>query len=126
MGSYLLDLNGHSPVMAILLTLVTVLLIGTAAQIVAERLRLPATGPLLIVGVIFGPDIIGLVQPEILREKDILGLIVRMAVAIIVFEGGMLLNVYDIRHTSRAGNRTCYCRARDYYNSRWRNRLTTS
>ncbi len=102
MGSFLLDLNNNSPVMAILLTLVCVLIIGTMAQIFAERMRLPATGPLLIVGVLFGPDIIGLVQPEILREKDILGLIIRMAVAIIVFEGGMLLHVGDIRHTSRA------------------------
>ncbi len=102
MGEYLFELSKHSPVMAILLTLVCVLLIGTIAQIFAERFRMPATGPLLIVGVLFGPDIIGLVQPEILREKDILGLIVRMAVAIIVFEGGLLLNVNDIRHTSRA------------------------
>lgn len=102
MGSYLLELNNQSPVLAILTTLVCVLIIGTTAQIFAERFRLPATGPLLIVGMFFGPDIIGLVQPEILRDKDILSLIVRMAVAIIVFEGGMLLNVYDIRHTSRA------------------------
>ncbi len=102
MGRYLLELNSQSPVLAILTTLVCVLIIGTMAQIFAERFRLPATGPLLIVGMFFGPDIIGLVQPEILREKDILSLIVRMAVAIIVFEGGMLLNVYDIRHTSRA------------------------
>ncbi len=102
MGSFLLDLNNNSPVMAILLTLVCVLIIGTMAQIFAERMRLPATGPLLIVGVLFGPDVIGLVQPEILRDKDILSLIIRMAVAIIVFEGGMLLHVRDIRHTSRA------------------------
>ncbi|MEZ5344072.1 MAG: cation:proton antiporter [Pyrinomonadaceae bacterium] len=102
MGSYLLELNNQSPVLAILTTLVCVLIIGTTAQIFAERFRLPATGPLLIVGMFFGPDIIGLVQPEILRDKDILSLIVRMAVAVIVFEGGMLLNVYDIRHTSRA------------------------
>ncbi|MCB1023909.1 MAG: cation:proton antiporter, partial [Acidobacteria bacterium] len=102
MGRYLFQLNSEAPVLAILTTLVCVLIIGTMAQIFAERFRLPATGPLLIVGMLFGPDIIGLVQPEILREKDILSLIVRMAVAIIVFEGGMLLNVYDIRHTSRA------------------------
>jgi NhaP-type Na+/H+ or K+/H+ antiporter/K+/H+ antiporter YhaU regulatory subunit KhtT len=102
MGSYLLELNQHSPVLAILAMLVCVLAIGTAAQILAEKLKLPATGPLLIAGLLFGPEIIGLVQPTILSEKDILSLIVRIAVAIIVFEGGMLLNVYDIRHTSRA------------------------
>jgi NhaP-type Na+/H+ or K+/H+ antiporter len=102
MGSYLLELNQHSPVLAMLATLVCVLLLGTSAQILAERMRIPATGPLLIVGLLFGPDIAGLIQPEILRERDVLNLIVRIAVAIIVFEGGLLLNVYDIRHASRA------------------------
>jgi len=102
MGNYLFELNQHSPVLALLATLVCVLVIGTGAQIIAERLKLPATGPLLIVGVLFGPDIIGLVQPEILRQKDILSLIIRVAVAIIVFEGGLLLNVYDLKHASRA------------------------
>lgn len=102
MESYLTQLNQESPVLAILATLVCVLAIGTAAQILSEKLKLPATGPLLIAGLIFGPDIIGLVQPEILIQRDILSLIVRIAVAVIVFEGGMLLNVYDIRHTSRA------------------------
>ncbi|NNE99253.1 MAG: hypothetical protein HKN25_09575 [Pyrinomonadaceae bacterium] len=102
MGEQLFYLYEHSPVLAILVTLVCVLFIGTTAQILAERLRLPATGPLLIVGVLFGPDVIGLVQPELLRENHILSVIIRLAVAIIVFEGGLLLNVYDIRHTSRA------------------------
>lgn len=102
MGQYLIELNQHSPVLALLATLVCVLVIGTGAQILAERMKLPATGPLLIVGVLFGPDLIGLVQPEILRERDTLNLIVRVAVAIIVFEGGLLLNVYDLRHASRA------------------------
>lgn len=102
MGEQLFYLYEQSPVLGILVTLVCVLFIGTSAQILAERLRLPATGPLLIVGVLFGPDIIGLVQPELLRENHILSVLIRIAVAIIVFEGGLLLNVYDIRHTSRA------------------------
>lgn len=102
MGNYLLELNDHSPVLAILATLVLVLVVGTGAQILAEKMKLPATGPLLIAGLLFGPDIIGLIQPTILSEKDILSLIVRIAVAIIVFEGGMLLNIYDLRHTTRA------------------------
>ncbi len=81
-------------------TLVCVLIIGTSAQIFAERLRIPATGPLLISGLLFGPEIIGLVQPSIL--DDFLRVIVKMAVAIVIFEGGMLLNVYDLRHATRA------------------------
>ena len=86
--------------MAIMATLVAVLIIGTSAQILAERLRIPATGPLLICGLIFGPEIIGLIQPEVLDEG--FRLIIKMAVAIVIFEGGMMMSVYDLRHTSRA------------------------
>lgn len=95
--SYLFKLD---PVMAILVTLVFVLLVGTSSQIFAERIRLPATGPLLLAGLIFGPDILGLIQPELLKEG--FSLIVKMSVAIVVFEGGLLLNIYDLKHTSRA------------------------
>lgn len=93
-------LLGLTPSLAMLLTLVCVLIIGTIAQITAERLHIPAIGPLLIIGLLVGPDIIGLIQPEILGAN--FNLIIRMAVAIVVFEGGLLLNVYDLRHTSRA------------------------
>lgn len=83
-----------------MITLVLVMIIGTSAQILAERLRIPATGPLLIAGLLFGPGIIGLIQPAVLDEG--VRLIVKMAVAVIIFEGGLLLNVYELRHTSRA------------------------
>lgn len=98
--SYLLSLKQTEPVIAMMATLVCVLIIGTSSQILAERLRIPATGPLLISGLLFGPEIIGLVLPEILN--NFLRVIIKMAVAIVIFEGGMLLNVYDLRHASRA------------------------
>ena len=97
---YILSLKEAEPVMALLVTLVCVLIIGTVAQIIAERMRLPATGPLLIGGLLFGPEIIGLVQPAVLDEG--LRLIVKMAVAIVIFEGGLMMSIYDLRHTSRA------------------------
>ncbi|CAN5633782.1 cation:proton antiporter [soil metagenome] len=98
--SYLLNLKETEPVIAMMATLVCVLVIGTSAQLLAEHLKIPATGPLLIAGLLFGPEIIGLVQPAIL--DNFLRVIVKMAVAIIIFEGGLLLNIYDLRHTSRA------------------------
>lgn len=98
--SYLFNLKETEPVIAMMATLVCVLIIGTSAQILAERLRIPATGPLLIGGVLFGPEIIGLIEPKIL--DNFLRVIVKTAVAIIIFEGGLLLNVYDLRHASRA------------------------
>lgn len=98
--SYILNLQETAPVLAILATLVCVLIVGTSSQILAERLRIPSTGPLLIAGLVFGPDILGIIQPPVLKEG--FSLIVKMAVAIVVFEGGLLLNIYDLRHTSRA------------------------
>lgn len=98
--AYLSHLAENTPVLAMLVTLVCVLLVGTSCQIIAERMRLPATGPLLLAGLLFGPDLIGLIQPKFLG--DVFSLIVKMSVAIVVFEGGLLLNVYDLRHTSRA------------------------
>lgn len=77
-----------------------VILIGTAAQILAERLRIPATGPLLFAGLLFGQAGLGLIQPDVLG--DVLRVIVKASVAIVVFEGGLLLDVREIRHASRA------------------------
>lgn len=96
----ILRINEHTLALAMLATLVLVLLTGTAAQILADRLRIPATGPLLIAGLLFGPAVLGLVQPEVLGVT--LRVVVRAAVAVVVFEGGLLLNVGEIRHTSRA------------------------
>lgn len=98
--SYLFQLKNDSAVMAMMITLMFVMIIGTSAQILAERLRIPATAPLLIAGLLFGPDFLGLVQPTILDEG--VRLIIKMAVAIIIFEGGMLLNIYELKHASRA------------------------
>lgn len=65
-----------------------------------RKMRIPATGPLLIAGLLFGPAVPGLVQPELLGVT--LRVVVRAAVAVIVFEGGLLLDVSELRHTTRA------------------------
>lgn len=96
----LANLSESAPGMEILSTLVIVLVAGTAAQIFADRVRLPATGPLLLVGLLLGPSLIGIVHPEALGDN--MRAIVRAAVAVVVFEGGLLLDVDELRHTSRA------------------------
>jgi NhaP-type Na+/H+ or K+/H+ antiporter/uncharacterized protein with PhoU and TrkA domain len=97
---FIQQLHEHAPALAVLATLVLVLLVGTSAQILAERLRIPATGPLLVAGLLFGPAVLGLVQPQALDVT--LRVVVRAAVAVVVFEGGLLLNIGELRHTSRA------------------------
>ncbi len=86
--------------LAILATLVLVVLIGTAAQILAERMRIPSTGPLLFAGLLFGEAGIGLIQPNVLGE--ILRVVIKASVAIVVFEGGLMIDIREIRHASRA------------------------
>jgi NhaP-type Na+/H+ or K+/H+ antiporter/Trk K+ transport system NAD-binding subunit len=97
---YLTDLFRHEPALAALATLVMVIVAGTTAQILANRARIPATGPLLIAGLVLGPAVLGLIVPDLMGEG--LRVVVRAAVAVVVFEGGLLLDVREIRHASRA------------------------
>ena len=100
MQNYIFDLAIHDPSAAILTTLVLVILIGTAAQILAERLKIPSTAPLLFAGLLFGQAGLGLIQPDVLG--DILRVIIKASVAVVVFEGGLLLDLREARHASRA------------------------
>jgi len=76
---------------------------GIAAQWIAWRLRLPAIALLLAAGFVAGP-VTGFIEPA--RDfgavyKPAIGL----AVAIILFEGGLTLNFHEIRETSKAVRR---------------------
>jgi len=75
-------------------------ILGIGAQWLAWRFRLPAIVLLLAAGVIAGP-LTGLVDPA--RDfGDWLGPMVSVAVAIILFEGGLTLNFAGLRDASRA------------------------
>jgi NhaP-type Na+/H+ or K+/H+ antiporter/uncharacterized protein with PhoU and TrkA domain len=99
-ADYVAQLAAQNPALAALAMMVLVLVVGTSAQIFAERLGIPATGPLLIAGLILGPFALGLVMPEVLGAG--LRAIVRAAVAVCVFEGGLLLDVNELRKITRA------------------------
>lgn len=75
----------------VILTLSIAVSGGVFFQVLAERLRVPAIAPLLIGGVLLGPEFAGLVQPENLGGT--MQVIISFAVAIILFEGGLTLNV---------------------------------
>lgn len=74
--------------------------VGILAQVVAERLRLPSIVFLLVFGVIVGPDVLGLVDPTAFGAG--LRAIVTIAVAIILFEGGLQLHYVDVAAVGRA------------------------
>ena len=79
----------------ILLLVVGVAVAGVFGQWLGWKLKLPAIIPLLLIGALLGP-IGGVVKPS-----EALGEVMRpaigMAVAIIVFEGGLNLNLRELR-----------------------------
>ena len=81
------------------LTVAIALAAGTLGQAAAFHLRLPGIVLLLIFGALLGPDVANLVQPQSLGGG--LPVIVGFAVAIILFEGGMSLDLRRLRREER-------------------------
>ena len=73
-----------------------VLAVGIIAQMVSRLMRMPSIVFLLAAGILLGPECAGLIDPWI--YGDGLNLIITFAVVIIVFDGG--INV-DLRHIRR-------------------------
>lgn len=84
----------------ILETIVAAVFLGILAQVVAERLRLPAILPLLIFGVAAGPFGVGVLHPESLGHG--LEVFIHLGVAIILFEGGLSLDPRQLRQVGAA------------------------
>jgi len=82
------------------LTFALALLAGMFAQALARHLRLPGIVLLLFAGVALGPDGLGWIQPRQLGEG--LFAIVDFAVAIILFEGGLNLELSRLRRVGTA------------------------
>ncbi len=74
--------------------------LGIGAQWVAWRTGRPAIALMLIVGIVAGP-VLGIIDPE--RDfGTLLEPIIKLAVAVILFEGGLSLNFKDLRHAGWA------------------------
>ncbi|WP_435317866.1 cation:proton antiporter domain-containing protein [Haloarchaeobius sp. TZWSO28] len=73
----------------LLTVVVAVVGLGVAAQVIADRLRMPSVPLLVLVGLLLGPEGVGLVKPA--TFGDALSVIVGISVAIIVFEGAFNL-----------------------------------
>jgi NhaP-type Na+/H+ or K+/H+ antiporter len=78
---------------------VTIMGVGVAAQVLADRLRIPSVLFLVLAGVVVGPEGLGLIRPDIFG--DALPAIVGLSVAIIVFEGAFHLHVDRLREAPR-------------------------
>lgn len=83
-----------------MLTITLALAAGVVANILAHHLRIPGIVLLLGTGVVLGPDVLGWVQPE--QAGEATHVLVGFAVAIILFEGGLNLDVRRLRREGRA------------------------
>lgn len=82
--------------------LVVAIVGGVLAQWVSRMIRMPAIVPLLALGILVGPQVLGILP----RPSETLGhsfsSVVALGVGIILFDGGLHLNIRDIRSAPRA------------------------
>ncbi|MEN8183625.1 MAG: cation:proton antiporter, partial [Myxococcota bacterium] len=74
--------------------------VGVVCQIVGAHLRIPSIVLLLAAGMALGPDGLGWIRPRALGDG--LFSLVGLAVAVILFEGGLNLDLRRLRRESRA------------------------
>jgi len=72
-----------------------ILVLGLGAQLLANRLRVPSVVFYLALGIILGPEVLGIVTLETFGEG--LETIVGLSVAIIVFDGAFALKIARVR-----------------------------
>jgi NhaP-type Na+/H+ or K+/H+ antiporter len=77
------------------------LVAGVIALSLARHLRVPGIVVLLGVGILLGPDVLHVLRPELLHGGTIHTL-VGFAVSVILFEGGMNLNIQRLRRVGRS------------------------
>ncbi|MCH8131251.1 MAG: cation:proton antiporter, partial [Myxococcales bacterium] len=76
------------------------LAVGVLAQSIARHLRIPGIVLLLAAGMALGPDGLGWIDPKSLGHG--LLVIVELSVAVILFEGGLNLEVSRLRREQSA------------------------
>ncbi len=85
-----------------LITLVvTIMGLGVASQVIADRLRVPSVLFLILAGVIVGPEGLGYITPAEFGGAQTLQAIVGLSVAIIVFEGAFHLHLERLQEAPR-------------------------
>ena len=82
----------------ITLQMVSVVVAGITAQVLAAYFRLPSIVLLLLLGILLGSDGLGLLHPHVLGAG--LEVIVALATAIILFEGGLNLDIQELGRVS--------------------------
>jgi hypothetical protein len=93
LGEYL----SHYPSLVIVLTTALIFLLGTIAQILSDKTSLPAIIFLLLFGSLLGKQGLNWINPDVYSSVGIRA-IIAVAVAIVVFEGGLMIDFNHLRH----------------------------
>ncbi|HUV81706.1 MAG TPA: cation:proton antiporter [archaeon] len=80
---------------SVLAILAAVLLIGIGSQILGKLFKIPSIVFLLLFGILLGPEFLNIIDSSNFEQE--LEAIVALSVAIIVFDGGLQINVRHIR-----------------------------
>jgi NhaP-type Na+/H+ or K+/H+ antiporter len=83
----------------LLSTIIFTIVLGVACIIISEKARIPSIIFLLTIGVISGPDLLGIINPSLLGKG--LWILTELAIAVILFEGGLTLNIKNVLHLSK-------------------------
>ncbi len=83
----------------VLVVVVTIMGLGVAAQVLADRVAVPSVLFLILAGIGVGPEGLGVISPGVFG--DALPAIVGLSVAIIVFEGAFSLQLNRLREAPR-------------------------
>lgn len=82
----------------ITLQMVIAVIAGISAQVIAEYLKIPSIVFLLLFGIVLGSDGIGVLHPQVLGAG--LEVIVALSTAVILFEGGLNLELRELGRVS--------------------------
>lgn len=81
-------------------TLAISIVAGVSLVIFSHKIKVSAIVLLLVGGVLLGPEVLGFVQPNTLGENTLRS-IISLAVALILFEGGLSLNLAGYKQASQ-------------------------
>ena len=84
----------------ITLLLTETIIVGISAQVIADYLHLPSIVFLLLFGILLGSDGFGFLDPSILGSG--LEVIVSLSMSLILFEGGLNIQLGELRDVSRS------------------------
>lgn len=77
----------------LLISFAGMMILGISAHMLSSVIRIPSIVLLLGAGIILGPEVTGLIQPE--RFGNSIELLIAFSVAIIVFDGGMNIDLRE-------------------------------